>query len=450
MKNIKHFFFLFFWGTIAVPAQSISGYLLDHGGQEIVLEGFDYFNTVALGKTQIDSLGNFNLSYPKDYSGMGLLKTQDNSSLVVLLSGENIMLQGSHLKETNGLVLSEGQNKTFFNYAVAHGQRKNALGAWKYLDKIYETSSTFAEQKKLRKAITAEINRLKNENEGQITRLPKTSYLRWFIPYRTFIQDMPVIIRTETERIPESIALFRTSDFNHPHWKTSGIMQEWVEKHYFMLENSSGTNKEIQEKMNQSSRHLIQNLQSNQNLLNQVVEKLFTLLEKRSLFIASEFVAQQVLNCVQCEIQENIANKLEKYRKLKVGSKAPDIQLSNTQKLSDYQQPMLLVFGKSDCSQCQKEAMELLKYYDDWKAEKNIEVVYISLDTDEKVYAKAYQNTPWPMFCDFKGWDSKAVKDFHIWSTPTYFLLDKDLKFLAHINSVAHADAWIKYSPKGL
>lgn len=446
---MKQYIIIFFLSKVVVYAQTFSGSLSGHRGQEIVLEGFDYFNTLTLEKTQIDSLGNFNLSYPKDYRGMALLKTQDNSSLVVLLSGENILLQGSHLNKTNGLVLSEGQNKTFFSYAVAHGQRKSALSAWKYLDKIYETGSTFAEQKKLRKAITAEINRLKNENEDQVTSLPKTSYLWWFIPYRTFIQDMPVIIRTETERIPESIALFRTSDFNHPYWKTSGIMQEWVEKHYFMLENSSGTNKEIQEKMNQSSMHLIQNLQSNQDLLNQMVEKLFTLLEKRSLFIASEFLAQQVLNCERCEIQENTANKLEKYRNLKVGSKAADIQLSNTQKLSDYQQPMLLVFGKSECSHCQKEAIELLKYYDAWKAEKNMEVVYISLDTDEKVYAKAYQNAPWPMFCDFKGWESKAVKDFHIWDTPTYFLLDKDLNILAHINSVAHANAWIKYSPKG-
>jgi len=103
----------------------------------------------------------------------------------------------------------------------------------------------------------------------------------------------------------------------------------------------------------------------------------------------------------------------------------------------------LLVFGKSDCPHCKEGALELLKYYAGWKTKKNVEVVYVSLDTDKKVYQEAYQNAPWPMFCDFKGWDSKAAKDYHIWGTPSYFLLDKELTILAHINSVAHANAWV-------
>lgn len=45
---------------------------------------------------------------------------------------------------------------------------------------------------------------------------------------------------------------------------------------------------------------------------------------------------------------------------------------------------------------------------------------------------------------DFKGWEAKAANDHHIWGTPSYFLLDKDLIILSHINSVAHANAWIK------
>ena len=105
----------------------------------------------------------------------------------------------------------------------------------------------------------------------------------------------------------------------------------------------------------------------------------------------------------------------------------------------------MLVFGKSDCPHCKEGALELLKYYAGWKTKKNVEVVYVSLDTDKKVYQEAYQNAPWPMFCDFKGWDSKAAKDYHIWGTPSYFLLDKELTILAHINSVDHANAWITF-----
>jgi len=427
-----------------VNAQTIKGTLKHHTGQQMILMGFSNYKTVELSKTQADSLGHFTLNYPDDYKGMALLKTEDNNSLVLLLGKESLLtLQGTDITETDSLQLNASENKTFFNYAMGQGYRTNATNAWNYLDKLYKMEGQFVQQKKVKRTITKELQRIEETAQKLVDDLDKNSYLRWFIPYRKFIQEMPTIIRTETERIPASIALFRTTDFNHPHWKTSGIFQEFIEKHYFMLENSSGTVAEKQEKMNESSLHLIQNLESNQVLLNDVVAKLFTFLEERSLFIASEFLALQVLNGAQCEIEEKTANKLEKYRNLKIGGKAPDILLSNAKKLSDYKQPILLVFGKSDCPHCKEGALELLKYYAGWKTKKNVEVVYVSLDTDKKVYQEAYQNAPWPMFCDFKGWDSKAVKDYHIWGTPSYFLLDKELTILAHINSVAHANAWV-------
>ena len=441
MKTPYLFFLLLI--PFAVGAQQLSGNLIEHPYQDLKLEGFDGFDTIELAKTRTDSLGNFSFQPFKPYRGMAFLKAQDQSNLVLLLSGDPLYLSGSHLSAVNDLQLSEGETNDFFNYAIAQQQRKNALRAWTYLDEMYTTQKTFAAKENYSALIAAEIKDLKAQERIQIAQLAPQSYLRWFIPYRSFIQDLPTIIRTETERIPESISLFRTTDFNHPNWKTSGILQEFIEKHYFMLENSSGTEKEKQAKMNKSSSYLVENLRNNPFLLDRVVAQLFTYLEDRSLFYAAEFLASQVLNDAQCEIEETTAKKLEKYRRLKVGVKAPDIQLYDGQKLSDFHSPILLIFGKSDCPYCQKEAIELLKYSHLWKTQKRLEVVYVSLDTDKKAYETAYQNAPWHMFCDFKGWKSQAAKDYFIWGTPSYFLLDKDLTVLSHINSVAHANAWI-------
>ena len=440
----KGFFILALLVQTVLQGQILSGKLTAHAFQEVTLVGFDNYSTLTLAKTQIDSIGNFTLDYSKHYTGMAMLKTQDKNDLTLLLDGNPLSLQGTHITEVNHLEQSEGQNKTFYAFALSHSDRNNALSAWNYLDKLYGKSKIFDEQIKIKKAIAKEIHRLKNREQTLINNLPKDSYLRWFIPYRTFLQDMSTIIRSETERIPESITLFRTTNFNHPYWKTSGILQEFIEKHYFMLENSSGSVTEKQEKMNKSSLYLVQNLQANPLLFNSVAEKLFDFLEERSLYIASKYLANLVLNNEQCEIQELTANKLEKYRKLKVGGIAPDIQLSTIKRLSDYEQPVLLVFGKSDCPHCKEGIQELKKYYDNWKTKKNVEVVYVSLDTHEETYQQTYQNMPWPMFCDFKGWESKAAKEYHVWGTPAYFFLDKDLTIISHINSVAHANAWIK------
>ena len=75
----------------------------------------------------------------------------------------------------------------------------------------------------------------------------------------------------------------------------------------------------------------------------------------------------------------------------------------------------------------------------------NIETVYISIDTDPTAFEVAYANTPWPTYCDFKGWNTPAAKAYHITGTPSYFLLDKDNKILARPNNVEHAAVLINY-----
>lgn len=83
-------------------------------------------------------------------------------------------------------------------------------------------------------------------------------------------------------------------------------------------------------------------------------------------------------------------------------------------------------------------------YYDTWhEANVPLEIIYISLDTDENTFRKAYRNAPWPSYCDFKAWNSPAVQDYYVYATPTYLLLDQNRKILLHPRSLAHVNAWI-------
>ena len=76
---------------------------------------------------------------------------------------------------------------------------------------------------------------------------------------------------------------------------------------------------------------------------------------------------------------------------------------------------------------------------------KDVEVVYISIDTDKEAYKTAYQNAPWQSYCDYKGWDTQAAKDYFVYATPTYILLDKYMKILVHPSSIGQVDAWVNY-----
>ena len=425
-------------------AQTITGILKHHAGQELSLVGFNNYKTVELAKTQTDSLGNFTLNYPKAYKGMALLKSQDKNSLVLLLNQTFTTIKGTHISETDSLQLNATENKLFFNYAIGQGYRTNALNAWKYLDKLYNTQALFKKQEIAKNSIQKELKRIKAEDTKLVNSLDKNSYLAWFIPIRKLIQETPTIMRTETERIPEAIAQFRNTNFNNSNFKTSGVLREYIEKHYFLIENMGLSVDSVAVQMNLSSNTLINTIKDNKGLLNNISENLFTYLEKRSLYKSSEYLAVTLLKDHQKDLEIHVINRLEKYVSLKVGNTAPDIQLTNS-KLSDIKKPVLLVFGASWCPLCKTEALELLKYYDAWKSKKDVEVVYISIDTDKEAYKTAYQNTPWQSYCDYKGWDTKAAKDYFVYATPTYILLDKDMKILVHPSSIGQVDAWVNY-----
>ena len=431
-------------------AQTITGTLKQHAGQQITLTGFNYYKSYALTKTTLDSSGNFTLNYPEGYKGMAILKTQDNSSLVFVLTEPNIQLTGTHLQETDNLVFTNSTaNKNFIKYAKDQGVRGNVLSALDFLKPLYQNQALLLAQENVLKTIENEQARLKKEDTNFITNLSKSSYVRWFIPFRKMVQEMPSIVRTKTHQIPNAIAVFRKTDFNHPNFKNSGLFKEFIEGHYMLLENMGQSLDSIAVQMNASTEHLVENLSHNEVLLNTVGEQLFNYLEKRSLFKASEYLSLKLLSNNQCTINTDLAKKLEGYRAMKVGATAPDIIFKNqdksalsTDRLSAIKTTKLVVFGASWCPNCKTEVVELLKQYDNWTA-KNIAIVYISIDTDKAAFKTAYANAPWQTHCDFKGWETQAAKDYYVSGTPSYFLLDADNKILVRPKTVAHANAWL-------
>lgn len=134
--------------------------------------------------------------------------------------------------------------------------------------------------------------------------------------------------------------------------------------------------------------------------------------------------------------------KLESYSKLKTGKRAPDIIFSDGSKLSESKSTKLLVFGASWCPKCMDELLKLKAYYNTW-IQRGIDVVYVSIDTDKIEYESAYKDIPRKMHCDFKEWETKTIKDYHVFATPTYFLLDKDLKIVLRPKSIEQTNSWL-------
>jgi len=104
----------------------------------------------------------------------------------------------------------------------------------------------------------------------------------------------------------------------------------------------------------------------------------------------------------------------------------------------------LLIFGASWCPHCQTDYPSLVGKYKKLIKSYDIEFVYICLDEDKEAYENFLKEAPFYTFCDYLGWDSPNVKNYHVFATPTYILLDQELKILAKIQSPEHLEAWLQ------
>ena len=136
--------FVCFWSY----AQTITGNLSVLVNQEIRLEGFNSLKTYPISTTIIDANGNFQLNYSKSDCGVGYLMSTDEKALFLILSGEDIEIQGEALSYVETIKVVKGQeNQWFEQYAKEHPRREQALSAWIYLEKIYLLDPLFAAQK---------------------------------------------------------------------------------------------------------------------------------------------------------------------------------------------------------------------------------------------------------------------------------------------------------------
>ena len=438
-------------------AQTITGNLSLLTNQQIKLEGFKGLKTYPISNTTIDEKGNFKLSYAKEDFGVAYLISSDEKPLFVLLSGEEVEISGDALSAVETIHIKKGkENLLFEQYAKEHPRREQALSAWIYLEKKYTLDSLFSVQKVAVNNIQLEKQRIKAEDAAFLANLPKGSYVSWFLPIRKLVSDVSSIAQYRPEEIPATIAAFRAMDYTDQRLYKSGLFKEAIESHFWLLENCGKSLDSVFIEMKISIDAMMKNLVKDDKKLNEVSNYLFDLLERQSLFQASEYLALKVLNETSCTLESDLAKQLESYRAMKKGNIASDIKFGNSTYLNGVKQAMfknltnlttpytLVVFGASWCPKCLEELPKLVQNYLKWR-NLGVEVVYISLDTDQQVFEQSVKSYPFFAYCDYKKWGSQVAKDYYVFGTPTFYLLDAKRKILLRPNSILQVDAWVDW-----
>jgi thiol-disulfide isomerase/thioredoxin len=462
IKIIKYglFFFLSFIGLATQAQHTITGNFPYLAGQKVRLVGFNGMGVYGIDSAKVSENGIFKLSYTDKDRGMGYLSAEDKKAYIIVLANEDIQLKGEVLSVPETIDILEGkENKLFLKYASEHPKREQALSAWDYLQKMYQADALFSVNKKTKKSIEKEKQRIKKEDAEFLSKLDPNSYISWYLPTRKLVSSVSTVAQYRTEEIPQTLAALRKLDYTDERIYKSGLLKDAIESHYWLLENMGKSLDTVFLEMNISTDYLLANLAKNTEKFNEITKYLFNLLEKHSLFKASEYLSLKVLTQNSCTLNEDVANQMELYRAMKIGNIAPDIvfegdvykngaSLKNLTRLSEIDAPYkVVIFGASWCPTCVEEFSQIPKLYEKWKS-KGIEVVFVSLDTDQATFKGFSSGLPCISSCDYKKWNTVAAKDYHVFGTPTLFILDKSQKILLRPTSIKQIDAWVDYSIK--
>jgi len=156
-------------------------------------------------------------------------------------------------------------------------------------------------------------------------------------------------------------------------------------------------------------------------------------MEQVQLYLAENFLAE---SC-ESDIAELVRLRIEGYERMIPGKLAPDFVIRDvdgkSHQLSRMEHPYVAVlFWASSCEHCR----EMLPELSQWYLEENqlgIEVVTISIDSSEHDFERYIEtmNPGWITARDPLGWTGRVAGDYHVYATPSLFLIDYDRIILA-------------------
>lgn len=439
-------FFLFINGFSAVYGQyTIVGHVPGAVDKEIVLSGFKAKGNNTLGKAKTDAQGKFSLVYPAGYVGAALLEIKEAKSIILMLNKENFEMKWGNLDDFSSLIFEHSPENTNLSLGLSLYQNIEAKKAGlSYLIPLY------ADNPSRKQYFQKELKYQDQAFSVFLASLPKDSYVAYYIQLRKLISDMPMTASRYVDRFPENEKQFNALDFGEEKLIHSALYKDLFEGYVQLIESYAGSDLDkLYVHLNSSIDLVIKSLKGKPELLQDMSQYLFNLLEKRSLFPAAQHLSLTMLDDSSCQLDVKHQALFEQYRKMAIGKTASDIvfskQVKGYAKLSDIKNKYrLVVFGASWCDKCREELPKLKPYYDNWNKTDDLEIVFISLDQDETAFSNFTKEFPWVSSCDYKSWEGQTVNDYSVFATPTMYLLDTNQKILQKILSVNHLDTMLK------
>jgi hypothetical protein len=167
--------------------------------QTIILQGFNGFESYIINQSILSKEGEFSLNFDEKDYGMAFLQSENGKNFFVILSNENFYIEGVSLDDPKSVIFSESyENQKFKQYSTEHNNRIKTVTAWEYLQRIYEEDPMFNNRKRIRRNIQKEKLKIIREDNLFLKNLKNDSYVKWFLPIRKLVSDVPTIAQYQT------------------------------------------------------------------------------------------------------------------------------------------------------------------------------------------------------------------------------------------------------------
>ena len=424
--------------VFAQETYTIQGHFPKFPNSRYELKGYEGLEQKTLSQSESKEDGKFTLTYPRNYTGVAQLWMNGAYQVLLFLNHEDITLHWEDLTNRDGLETNSQEYQAFLGGMKTFQDSEAKLAGLNYLVPLYAQDSIKQHW------LAHELDTVAYSFPKYIKSLPEQRFVRQYLLARGLIEQMPKTVETYKWRAPAHIAEFMAVDVKA--LEHSGLYKELLQGYTNLVERFP-TIEETNTILNTAIDKVIGDLKDNPTLQEEVGQMWFTYLESHSLSRPAEHLATLMLKDNH-SLNEKSINLFEQYRKMAVGKTAPDIEL-NDKKLSQVKNKYkLVVFGASWCPNCQADYPKLKEKYESLKKKYDLEMVYISIDTDKSAFENYYKDAPFITYCDTKGWNTQAAKDYYVMATPTYILLDKSLKILSKIQSPEHLEAWLQANGK--
>jgi len=406
--------------------QSKQVYLYDYYGEK---------NTL-IDSTQADDENEFQFIL-KSNTLVGLYKIgySNDKSLDIIFNNENIRFSTNNSYPIDSMnIIQSVENKLYYEYINKRDKSHYKLGILNQLLNSYPEKDSFyfsvqkeflLIQQNLDAYAQSIIDKQPLSYISKIARIERSPLV---------IPDMPPLVRNEYMR-----SHFLDNSFDDTLLIRSNVITSKIITYLTFYRNQQFSKERQESEYIIGIDTVLQKIRTNETIYEFVVDYLIRGFEKYGydrLITHVAFNSRFDEGCVNTERKQQLEKKIENLKRLSVGKIAPDINVTcydgKNVKLSDISTDYtVLLFWASWCPHCSQLIPELKNVYN--KHKNKLEFIAISIDTDKKAYEDflSKNQIDWINCTDLMGWESKTVKDFDVFATPTMFLLDKNKKILS-------------------